>query len=224
MWQKLRNYFLSGLVIFLPAALTIYIFFLALNFLDARIARFLEPIILEKYGFYFEGIHRFLFHFLCILVLVYLIILIGVLARNFLGRKIYEIFEQILVKLPFFRQLYPAFKEISIFLFSRDRVASFKQVVMVEYPRKGIYSLGFLTNEAPAEVTDKINKEMANVFISTSPSPLTGFTIIVPRKDITVLDMSIEAAFKFIVSGGVVNPQQQVGMTPKPKDLEDEQS
>lgn len=221
MLTKLRNYFLSGLVIFMPLALTIYIFVAVIGFLDGQIGRFLEPIILEKYGFYFEGIHRFIFNFLCVVAGVYLIILIGFFARNFVGRKIYEFFEQILIKLPFFRQLYPAFKEISIFLFSRDRVASFKQVVLVEYPRKGIYSLGFLTNDAPEEVAEIINKDMCSVFISTSPSPLTGFTIIIPRKDVTVLEMSIEAAFKFIVSGGVVNPQQQLGQTSKKRSADE---
>ncbi|MBZ0166737.1 MAG: DUF502 domain-containing protein, partial [Candidatus Omnitrophica bacterium] len=116
-------------------------------------------------------------------------------------------FEQMLVKLPFFRQLYPAFKEISIFLFSRERMVSFKQVVMLEYPRKGIYSIGFLTNDAPSQVKDVVKKDLCNVFISTSPSPLTGFTMMVPRKEVIYLDISIEAAFKYILSGGVVNPQ-----------------
>ena len=78
---------------------------------------------------------------------------------------------------------------------------------MLEYPRKGIYSVGFLTNDAPPQVKDVIKKDLCNVFISTSPSPLTGFTVIIPRKELVFLDVSIEAAFKFILSGGVVNPQ-----------------
>ena len=209
MLQKLRNYFISGLIIFLPLALTVMMIIWGITSFDAWLGNVLQPIIEDRYGedFYFEGVYRVAFHTLCVTLLIYIIILIGMFARNFVGQKVYDIFEQLLVKLPFFRQLYPAFKEIAIFLFSRERMVSFKQVVMLEYPRKGIYSVGFLTNDAPPQVKDVIKKDLCNVFISTSPSPLTGFTVIIPRKELVFLDISIEAAFKFILSGGVVNPQ-----------------
>lgn len=209
MLQKLRNYFISGLIIFLPLALTIMLFIWGITSLDAWLGNVLQPIIEDRYGedFYFEGVYRFAFHTLCVVLLIYIIILVGMFARNFVGQKVYDIFEQLLVKLPFFRQLYPAFKEIAIFLFSRERMVSFKQVVLLEYPRKGIYSMGFLTNDAPGQVRDMVKKDLCNVFISTSPSPLTGFTVLIPRKELIFLDISIESAFKFILSGGVVNPQ-----------------
>lgn len=208
MFTKLRNYFVSGLVIFLPMALTVYFFILTLGFLDHRIAEFIEPIMSKKYGYYYTGMNRFAIHFLCVLIWVFLIILIGVLTRHFLGKKIYDFFERLFGNLPFFKQVYPAFKEMVNFLFPRDQMASFKQVVLIEYPRKGIYSLGFLTNDAPKEVMQKTNQDLCNVFVPTSPSPLTGFTTIVPRSDLILLDMSIEGAFKFIISGGVVIPAQ----------------
>ncbi len=209
MLQKMRNYFISGLIIFLPLTLTIVLIVWGITSLDGWLGNVLQPLIEDRYGedFYFEGVYRIAFHTLCVTLLIYVIILIGMFARNFVGQKVYDMFEQLLVKLPFFRQLYPAFKEISIFLFSRERMVSFKQVVMLEYPRKGIYSVGFLTNDAPAQVKDVIKKDLCNVFISTSPSPLTGFTVIIPRKELIFLDVSIESAFKFILSGGVVNPQ-----------------
>ena len=209
MLQKMRNYFISGMIIFLPLTLTVVLIIWGLTSLDAWLGNVLQPIIADRYGedFYFTGVYRVAFHTLCVVLLIYIIILIGMFARNFVGQKVYDIFEQMLVKLPFFRQLYPAFKEIAIFLFSRERLVSFKQVVMLEYPRKGIYSVGFLTNDAPPQVKDVIKKDLCNVFISTSPSPLTGFTVIIPRKELIFLDISIEAAFKFILSGGVVNPQ-----------------
>lgn len=209
MLQKLRNYFISGLIIFLPVTLTVLLIIWGITSLDGWLGNVLKPLIEDRYGtgFYFEGMYRVAFHTLCVTLLIYVIILIGMFARNFVGQKIYDIFEQLLIKLPFFRQLYPAFKEIAIFLFSRERLVSFKQVVMLEYPRKGIYSVGFLTNDAPPQVKDVIKKDLCNVFISTSPSPLTGFTVIIPRKELIFLDVSIEAAFKFILSGGVVNPQ-----------------
>ena len=209
MLQKMRNYFISGMIIFLPLTLTVVLIIWGLTSLDAWLGNVLQPIIEDRYGedFYFTGVYRVAFHTLCVVLLIYIIILIGMFARNFVGQKVYDIFEQMLVKLPFFHQLYPAFKEIAIFLFSRERMVSFKQVVMLEYPRKGIYSVGFLTNDAPPQVKDVIKKDLCNVFISTSPSPLTGFTVIIPRKELVFLDVSIEAAFKFILSGGVVNPQ-----------------
>ena len=200
MMHRLRNYFLSGLVVFLPLALTIYIFILTINFAEDIFGKYLAPYFYDKVGFYFKGIS--------VLVGLLVILAIGFFVTNFLGRKIYEFFENILIKLPFFRQVYPALKEMAIFLFSRDKMRSFKQVVLVPYPRKGIYSMGFLTNQTGQAIAAKTREELCNVFISSSPSPLTGFTVIVPKKEIIFLDISVEDAFKFIVSGGVVNPLQ----------------
>ena len=101
MINKFRNYFLSGLVIFLPIALTVYIFFLFINFFDGLIANFLEPFFVENFGFYFEGINRIAFHFLCVILGIYSIGLIGFFAANFVGRAIVGLFEKMLIKLPF---------------------------------------------------------------------------------------------------------------------------
>ena len=197
MWVKLRRYFLSGLVIFLPLALTIYLFVLTLNLADGLLGKFIEPYFFRKFGFYFRG--------LSIVISIFTIFLIGFLATNFLGRKIYLVFERILLKLPFFRQVYPAIKEISIFLFSKER-ATFKQVVLVEYPRKGLYSVGFFTNDAADKMSEKVGQELCNIFMPSSPGPLTGYILLVPKKDLIFLDVSVEDALKLIVSGGVVNP------------------
>ena len=132
--------------------------------------------------------------------------LIGFITRNLLGRKIHDFFERLVLKLPFFKQVYPALKEMAIFLFSREQLRSFKQVVLIEYPRKGIYSFGFLTNDASQRIQDKVKQELCNIFVPSSPGPLTGFVMMVPKKDIIFTDITIEEAFKFIVSGGVVNP------------------
>jgi len=127
-------------------------------------------------------------------------------VTNFLGQRVYQYFEKLLIKLPFFRQVYPAIKEIAVFLFSRDRFKSFKQVVLVEYPRKGIYAFGFLTNDSADNICELTKKDMCNVFMPSAPGPLTGFVFMVPRKDIIFTNISVEDAVKFIVSGGVVNP------------------
>lgn len=204
MLNKLRRYFISGLVVFLPIALTVYLFFLAIDFADHFFGRFFD-----KLGLGFGN-----FRGLSILVGIYIIILIGFLTTNFLGRKIHAFFERLVLRLPFFRQVYPALKEMAVFLFTRERLASFKQVVLVEYPRKGIYSIGFLTNHSSREMCDHIKKELCNVFVPSSPGPLTGFTILVPKKEIIYTRVSIEDSFKFIVSGGVVNPHEVLAQQP----------
>jgi len=198
MFGKLKRYFLSGLVVFLPLTLTIYLFLWSLNFADGLLGKYIEPLFAVKFGFYFRGIS--------ILISVYFIILIGFFASNFFGRRLYETFERTIIKLPFFRQVYPAIKEMAIFLFSRDKLA-FKQVALVEYPRKGVYVFGFLTNEHASEKICKQTKEdLCNVFIPSAPSPITGFVTMIPRKEVILSDISVEEAIKFNVSGGVVNP------------------
>jgi uncharacterized membrane protein len=200
MFSKMRKYFISGLVVFLPIALTVYLFFLAMDFADAFFGKFFS-----KFGLGIEN-----FRGLSIIIGIYIIVLIGFVTTNFLGRKIHDFFERLVLKLPFFKQVYPALKEMAIFLFTRERLTSFKQVVLIEYPRKGIYAMGFLTNDTSKEINDNIKGEFCNVFIPSSPGPLTGFTVLVPKKEIVHTHISIEDAFKFIVSGGVVNPHELV--------------
>ena len=200
MFNNLRKYFISGFVVFLPIALTVYLFFLALDFTDAFFGKFFS-----KLGLGFAG-----YRGLSIIVGIYIIILIGFFTTNFLGRKIHDFFERLVLKLPFFKQVYPALKEMAIFLFTRERLTSFKQVVLIEYPRKGVYAMGFLTNDTSTEMNENIKGEFCNVFIPSSPGPLTGFTVIVPKKEVVHTHISIEDAFKFIVSGGVVNPHELV--------------
>ena len=204
MFGNIRKYFISGLVVFLPIALTVYLFYLAISFTDKFFREFFE-----KLGFGFGD-----YYGLSIIIGIGIIILIGFITTNFLGRKIHGFFEKIVLKLPFFKQVYPALKEMAVFLFARERLSSFKQVVLIEYPRKGLYAMGFLTNDSSHEICDKIGKELCNVFIPSSPGPLTGFTVLIPKKEIVYTQISIEDAFKFIVSGGVVNPHENVESRP----------
>ena len=197
MFAKMRKYFISGLIVFLPVAVTIYLFAWAINFTDGILGKYLQPIIYNRFGFYFRG--------LSIIILVYLVMIIGFFVTNYFGRKIYLFFENLMIRVPFFKQVYPAFKEIALFLFSRDKL-SFKQVIIVEYPRKGIYSFGFLTNESNKEINKKTGHEMCNVFLPSAPGPVTGYVVMIPKKDISYTYISVEAAIKFNVSGGVVNP------------------
>jgi uncharacterized membrane protein len=196
-WLRLRRYFLSGLVVFLPLSLTIYLFFLTLELADSFLGQYIEPYFAREFGFYFRGIS--------ILICILIIFLIGFFVTNFLGKRIFAAFEALLLRLPFFRQVYPAIKEISHFLFATKR-AAFKQVILLEYPRKGLYSIGFITNDTSKKLYEKTGQELCNVFVPSAPGPLTGYVILVPRNEITPLDISVEEAVRFIVSGGVVNP------------------
>ncbi len=198
MWNRIKKYFVTGIITLLPAVLTWYLLIFIVNLADNLLGKYLEPYFSEQFGFYFRG--------LSIIVALYIIILIGFFASNFFGKKIYDFFERLFIKLPFFKQVYPALKEMAKFLFMQDRSSSFKNVVIIEYPRKGVYSFGFLTNDSSERLNALTKNDTCNVFIPSSPSPITGFTIMVPKKDIISTDITVEQAFKFVVSGGVVNP------------------
>lgn len=199
--KRMRRYFISGLVIFLPLSLTVYLLVLMFSWADGLFGRWLAPYFAREFGFYIKGIS--------LLICIFIIIFIGFFAANFLGKKIHKAFEDLILRLPFFKQVYPPIKEMAVLLFS-DKRPSFKEVVIVEYPRKGIYSLGFLVNDTPKRISDKVHqKEMLNVFIPTSPSPFSGFVILVPKNEVFFTDIKIEEAIKFFVSDGVVNPSEK---------------
>ena len=195
MLTRFRRYFIAGLAAFLPLALTIYLLIFTFNFADGILGKYLAPYFRREFGFYVRGISLFL----CL----FLILFIGFFATNFVGQRFFPFLEKFLLRLPFFKQVYPAIKEIAIFLFSRERL-SFRQVVLIEYPRAGIYSIGFLTNTAHEKIAEKLSKDMCYVFIPHTPSPLTGFLTLVSKKDLLFPDITVEDAIKIIISGGVI--------------------
>jgi uncharacterized membrane protein len=195
MMRRLKSYFISGLIIFLPLALTINLLIVMFNIADGFLGKYLQPYFSREFGFYVRGIS--------ILVCVSLILCIGFFATNFLGKTVYPVFEGMLLRLPFFKQVYPAFKEIAMFLFSREKF-TFRQVVLIEYPRQGIYSVGFLTNEASSQVADKTGRNLCYVFVPHTPSPLTGFLTLVPKEELIFPDISVEEAIKIVITGGVI--------------------
>ncbi len=197
--KKLEHYFVAGLVAFLPLALTVKLLILTFNFADNFLGKYIAPYFAREFGFYFRG--------LSLLICLILIVLIGFLVSNFLGRKAYPFLENLLLKLPFFKQVYPPFKEVAQFLFSKEKL-NFSQVVLVEYPSREIYSMGFLTNEVPEKIAGDSSRKLYYVFVPHTPSPLTGFLTLVPRDRLRFMDISVEEAIKIIVSGGVVNTKE----------------
>jgi uncharacterized membrane protein len=201
MSSRLRSYFITGLAVFLPVTITIYILIGIFRFLDNILGRFINVYLVKTGGFYIPGLGIILF--------ILMVFITGFLIRHFFGKKIFLVLEKFfLMKPPIVRQVYPAIKKIINFLLSREK-PRFKRVVLVEYPRRGIYSLGFISNEGMCEAKNKIGKnDLVNVFVPNSPGPLTGYFMIVPEKELIYLDISIEQAFEMIISAGVINPEQ----------------
>ncbi len=196
MFQRLKKYFFSGLAVFVPLALAVYVFVWVMNFTESILGKYLKPFLLEYYDFYFWGIG--------ILILLLLVIFSGFIITHYFGRVAHRMAEQVVLRVPLLGSIYPAFKEISKFLF-REQLPGAQKVIMIEWPRKGIYMVAFLTNTTTQRIIDKAGRKLCNVLVPTVPNPLTGFVTMVPEEDITYLPLSIEEAVKIIVSGGVIN-------------------
>lgn len=192
--KKLKKYFLTGIVIIIPVSLTVYVLVSIFNFLDNILGRFLTGYFRNKFGFYMPG--------LGFLISVLVIVLAGFLATKFFKHKIFVSLEKWFAGLPLIKNIYPALKQIILFI-SAEKEFGFKKVVMVEYPSRGIWTIGFLTNEQFDKINKITGKEMVSVFVPTSPGPLTGSVIFVPKEEIKFLDISIKAALNIIISGGV---------------------
>ncbi|MBF0485915.1 MAG: DUF502 domain-containing protein [Candidatus Omnitrophica bacterium] len=195
MFSRLKKYFFTGLAVFLPLVLTVYIFIWVLNFAEGLLGHTLKPLFLEYYDFYFWG--------LGILILLAVILFCGFLATNYFGRAAHSFAEKIVLRVPLMASIYPAFKEIANFMF-REK-ATFQQVVLAEWPSKDTYVVGFLTNTTAARISEKAGRKLLNVMVPHVPNPLTGFLVVLPEDRVQYLDITVEEALRIIVSGGVVN-------------------
>jgi uncharacterized membrane protein len=194
----LRRYLVAGLLIWVPLAATGLIFSLLLGFMDRGLI--LLPLRYRPetwLGFPIPGLGAIL--------TVLLLLITGFLGANLLGRRLVTTYEHILNRIPLVRSVYGSIKHFAEIVFSEDG-ASFKKVLLIEYPRRGLYSLCFLTSENPREVQNRTGEEVVTVFLPTTPNPTSGFMFFVPRKDIVELDMAIDDALKMIISLGVVVP------------------
>lgn len=195
--ERLKRYLIAGLVVVVPISLTIYVLVIIFRFADSILGRFLNIYIKEMWGVYIPG--------LGVLISIFLILFIGFLATRFMGKKIFQGLERRFSNLPLIKTIYPTLKQIILFILTQKEFG-FKKVVLVEYPSKGIWSLGFLTNEQFQQINRVSQREMVSVFVASSPGPLTGYVIFVPKEEIKFLDISIKDALKIIISGGVFKP------------------
>lgn len=194
----LKKYFVTGLLVTLPLGLTYWILKVLLQSMERLIG---NPI--QRYlEIYIPGMG--------IILLVTLILLIGILARNLLGRKLGELGEMVLHKIPLVRIIYRFVKQLVNTIFMQDK-AKFAGVVLVEYPRRGAYSIGFVTGESRGEVQEVSDTTLLNVFIPTTPNPTSGFYILFPREEVTYLNMTVEQGLKLIISAGMVTPEETEG-------------
>ena len=195
--QTLKKYFFTGLVLVVPISLTLYLLVWVFRFIDNILGKFLNVYFQNTWGFYIPGIGFVLFFLVLILV--------GMLASRFIGHKLFLQVEKWFAGLPLIKNIYPTLKQIVLFI-SAQKEFGFKRVVLVEYPGKGLWSLGFLTNEGFKKINDAMGKDMAAVYVPTVPGPLTGNVVFVAKDDIKFPDIEIGDALKIIISGGVVNP------------------
>ncbi len=181
----------------MPVFLTLYLLFIIFRFIDEIFGKVVNFYIKQHLGFAVPGVG--------IIVGIIIVFAVGFTAANFFGKRIMRALEGWFLRFPFIRQIYPSAKQIVDSFMSKDSPA-FKKVVLVQYPSKGIWSIGFLTNESFKEVNEKTGRDLLHVFIATTPSPLTGYLVLIPREDVQYLEMSIEEGVKLIISGGIVKP------------------
>lgn len=196
---RIRRYIVAGLLVWLPVGATILVFTLLLDLMDRLLVLIPPPYRPEALlGFRIPGLGA-------ILALVVLIVT-GFLVANLLGRRLVTSYESLLGRIPLVRTVYGAVKHFAEMVFS-DSSTSFKKVLLIEYPRQGLYSLCFQTSDNPPEVQNRTGDTIVTVFLPTTPNPTSGFMLFVPSKDATELEMSVEEALKMIISLGVVVPE-----------------
>jgi len=193
---RIRGWFLTGLLVTAPVLLTVYITWAAINLIDGQVSELVPGFKTSAFGDV-PGVG--------LVVGAVLITLIGAIAAGFFGRWLIRLGEAILSKMPVVRTIYGATKQILETVISTQSDA-FREVVLVEYPRRGLWVIGFVTGASKQEVARRLSGSNVNVFIPTTPNPTSGFLLFCPKKDLIFMDMNVEDAVKLVVSGGIITP------------------
>ncbi|OHB64348.1 MAG: hypothetical protein A2Y77_00080 [Planctomycetes bacterium RBG_13_62_9] len=223
--KRLRRYFLRGLAVLLPALLTLWILAWGYGQVQRKVAVHINRGVVEVLvwaqrdnlpkealdAYKARQIERFVEgasgSIVGVLIAILIIVLVGALLASVVGRALWRIIESFILNTPVLRRVYPYVKQVTDFVLPEDdHKTMFSQVVAVEYPRKGIWSLGFVTGSGLRAVAEKVGKEFLTVMIPTSPTPVTGWVITVPKEETIALDMTVEEALRFIISAGVISP------------------
>ena len=202
MFTKIRNTFIAGIAVIFPIAIT----FIIMRFLFVRINSWILNPLIKVLTPYLAGLHAVYAAKIGIFALVIAsVCLIGLAANILVVRRFFGIWEKIFLKVPMFGRIYYAVKQISTAFLGRGK-SIFKQVVLIEYPRKGVYSIGFVTGEGKGEIQAETTEEVFNIFVPTTPNPTSGIFLLVPKNELKFLRMSVEEGMKLVISGGAVVP------------------
>ncbi|MBI5587310.1 MAG: DUF502 domain-containing protein [Deltaproteobacteria bacterium] len=199
MKKGLKGYFITGLLVVLPLYLTVYVLSIIVRFMDSIFV--VMPVALQPdtyLPFHIPG--------LGIIVTFAGILIVGLLTTNLLGRKLLELAEGLMTKVPLVRPIYNSSKQLMETFFKKDN-EGFKKVVLIEFPKTGVYSVGFLTGKVKGELKAKTGEDNVSIFIPCTPNPTTGYYIVARERDVIYLDMKAEDAFKLIMTGGLVVPK-----------------
>ena len=192
-FARIRNNFIAGVVILIPIGITIYLTLFIISISSKILPKEINPNHYLPYNI--PGVE--------IIITLILITVIGWLSLSFIGKRMLSLLNSILKRIPILRTIYSALGQMTETFTKTDNK---KNVVLVEYPRKGSWAVGFATRENSGEISDKLKKSLINVFVPTTPNPTSGFLLMYPKEDVIYLDLSFEEASKFIVSAGTSNP------------------
>ena len=192
---RIRNYFIAGVVVLIPIGITVYLTIFLVSISSKILPKEINPNHYLPYDI--PGVE--------ILISIFLITLIGWLSLSFIGKKLLLILENLLKRIPILRTIYSAINQMTE-VFTKTE-SNKKNVVLVEYPRKGSWAVGFATKENEGEISIKTKKKLVNVFIPTTPNPTSGFLLMFPKDEVIYLDLTFEEASRFIVSAGTSNPR-----------------
>ena len=193
-FAKIRNNFIAGVVVLIPIGITIYLTLFIISISSKILPKEINPNHYLPYNI--PGVE--------IIITLILISLIGWLSLSFIGKRMLSLLNSILKRIPILRTIYSALGQMTETFTNTDKEK--KNVVLVEYPRKGSWAVGFATKENSGEISDKLKKNLINVFVPTTPNPTSGFLLMYPKEDVIYLDLTFEEASKFIVSAGTSNP------------------
>ena len=193
-FARIRNYFIAGVVVLIPIGVTFYLTIFLVNISSKILPKEINPNYYLPYNI--PGLE--------IVIAIILITIIGWLSLSFIGKRLLNLFNTVLNRIPILRTIYSAIGQMTETFTKSDKEK--KNVVLVEYPRKGSWAVGFATKENSGEITKKTNKKLVNVFVPTTPNPTSGFLLMFPKEEVIYLDLTFEEASKFIVSAGTSNP------------------
>ncbi|MBU0686484.1 MAG: DUF502 domain-containing protein [Candidatus Margulisbacteria bacterium] len=196
-WGRITKYLFNGMITILPLLVTLWLLIFIFTFAD----NFLGSYITDIFGISIPGQG--------ILLTLLIFFVVGFLTTHLFGKQILGQGEKILYKLPVVNTIYSSVKQVNELLFLQKETKAFRKVCAVEYPRKGVWAIGFVTGNGPEDIAEATKTDLYTVFVPTSPTPATGYVVAFPKKDVIMLDMRLEDAVKLLVSGGVLSPKKR---------------